>query len=230
MIAAAVLALVAGTSVNARAQGDRGRQGGPPRPPTPAEQHQRVVEQQHRTDQYRQHLDQQVHVVQQQTVQLQAQKRAAAARAQQEYLAQLRVQQEHLRAPHDFTHDPFVTAVHTYRYVINGTPREVGEPGVGVLRQAVNYGYQEGYRAGAADRADHWRSGYQSSPAYVDANFGYEGMYIDQADYNYYFRQGFQRGYQDGFANHYQYGSYSNGTYIVGAAVLAGILGLALIH
>ena len=49
---------------------------------------------------------------------------------------------------------------------------------------------------------------------------------MDQADYNYYFRQGFQRGYEDGYYNRYQYGVYSNGSYSVLGNVLTLILNL----
>ena len=49
--------------------------------------------------------------------------------------------------------------------------------------------------------------------AYQDANYGYNGYYVDQDDYNYYFREGFRRGYEDGYYSRYQYGSYSNGNY-----------------
>jgi hypothetical protein len=69
-----------------------------------------------------------------------------------------------------------------------------------LLRQAVNYGYQEGFRAGEADRQDRWRSNYRDSYAYQDANYGYNGYYVDRGDYNYYFREGFRRGYEDGTA------------------------------
>ena len=58
-----------------------------------------------------------------------------------------------------------------------------------MLREAVNNGYREGFRAGTADREDRWRPDYEDSFAYQDANFGYSGYYVDQADYNYYFRQ-----------------------------------------
>jgi hypothetical protein len=90
----------------------------------------------------------------------------------------------------------------------------------------VNYGYQEGFRAGAADREDRWRGDYQDSFAYQDANYGYSGYYVDQADYNYYFREGFRRGYEDGFSDRYQYGVYSNGSYSVLGNVLSLILNL----
>ena len=66
----------------------------------------------------------------------------------------------------------------------------------------------------------------QDSFAYQDANYGYRGYYVDQADYNYYFRQGFQRGYEDGFNNRYQYGVYLNGSYSVLGNVLSLILNL----
>src|SRR4030095_10843879 len=84
--------------------------------------------------------------------------------------------------------------------------------GAGVLRQAVNHGYEEGFHTGEADRQDHWRSDYQDSYAYQDANYGYSGYYLAQDDYKYYFRAGFRRGYQDGYSSHYEYGRYSNGS------------------
>jgi hypothetical protein len=95
-----------------------------------------------------------------------------------------------------------------------------------MLRQAVNYGYQRGYQAGAADRQDHWRFDYENSPEYRDATFGYSGSYVDLGDYTYYFRQGFSRGYQDGYYSRLRYGNGSNGTFSILANVLSGILHL----
>ena len=92
---------------------------------------------------------------------------------------------------------------------------ETNQYGADLLRQAVNYGYEQGFRAGEADRQDRWHSNYQGSFAYQDANYGYTGYYVDQDEYNYYFRQGFRHGYEDGFNSRYQYGQYSNGSYIV---------------
>jgi flagellar biosynthesis/type III secretory pathway protein FliH len=90
--------------------------------------------------------------------------------------------------------------------------------------QAVNYGYQEGFRAGEADRQDRWRSNYRDSYAYQDANYGYNGYYVDRDDYNYYFREGFRRGYEDGYSSRYQYGRYSDGSYSVLDAILSKVL------
>ena len=96
--------------------------------------------------------------------------------------------------------------------------------GADLLRRAVNYGYAEGYRAGVADREDRWRYDYRDCYAYQDANYGYDGYWEDQDAYNYYFRQGFERGYQDGYYSRYQYGTFHNGEYNILGAVLSRIL------
>jgi flagellar biosynthesis/type III secretory pathway protein FliH len=90
----------------------------------------------------------------------------------------------------------------------------------------VNNGYEQGFRAGQADQQDRWKANYQNSYAYQDANYGYSGYYVNQADYNYYFRQGFRRGYEDGYNSRTQYGSQSNGSYSILGTILAQILNL----
>jgi hypothetical protein len=45
---------------------------------------------------------------------------------------------------------------------------------------------------------------YRDCYAYQDANFGYDGYYEDQGAYNHYFREGFRRGYEDGYYSRYQ--------------------------
>jgi flagellar biosynthesis GTPase FlhF len=192
----------------------------------PQEQQQRAQQEQQRAAQYKQRLDAQVAAAQQQAAQLAAQKRAAQATAQEQYAAALRQQQQRLQAPRDYSHDPYVTTPHTYRYVIGGNTRQTNQYGADVLRQAVNDGYQQGYRAGQADRQDRRRSSYQATFGYRDANYGYDGRYVDQSDYNYYFRQGFRRGYEDGFNSQYRYGRSENGTPVILAALLITILGL----
>lgn len=98
------------------------------------------------------------------------------------------------------------------------------------MRQAVNYGYQEGLRAGQADRFDGWRNDYRNSYAYEDASFGYNGYYLDPSAYTHYFRQGFERGYDDGYGNRHRHGQRGdNGQYVILAAVLGAILGLQLL-
>jgi len=45
--------------------------------------------------------------------------------------------------------------------------------------------------------------------------------------YSYYFRQGYQRGYDDGYYGRYQYGSYSNGKYALIGSIIGAILDIA---
>jgi hypothetical protein len=66
----------------------------------------------------------------------------------------------------------------------------------------------------------------QQARAYQDANYGYTGMYIDEPQYNHYFRQGFPRGYDDGYYGRYRYGRSDNGTYQILANLLTQILSL----
>jgi len=238
ILSTAALCLLVGGSTVATAQGQRGSQSAtqqgktlPHTTVSPTVQRQRVQQQQQRATQYQQHLGKQLPVVQQQTVQLQQQRRNAQARVQQQYATQLQQQQQqlaqqHARTSRSYSNDPYITAPPTYRYQVSGASRETNQYGVNVLQRAVSYGYQEGYDAGRADRSDRWASGYQNSPAYKDATYGYAGQYVDQGDYSYYFREGFQHGYQDGYNNRSQYGSASNGTYSILGSVLSSILGL----
>jgi hypothetical protein len=222
----AFLLLCVGTSAIAQAQSGRHRRD---LAVSQAEQEQRIREQQQREAQYRRDLDQRLRLMQQQNAQLQ-QRRAAQYRAQQEYAARLREQQLRLQAARDYSRDPYVTAPMSYRYYVSGTPRLTNQYGADVLKQAVNYGYQEGVQAGRADRQDNYPANYQNSYAYRDANYGYDGNYVSQSDYNYYFRQGFRRGYTDGYNSRSQYGTYTNGTASILSSLLSSILGLQSIR
>jgi len=183
------------------------------------------VEQQ-RATQYRSRLDQQYRIGVQRSAQLQQQKRINQYRAQQQYLAQLRAQQLRLQNARNYSNDPYIYAVPSYRYAYSGYTRETNQYGADVLRQAVNDGYEEGVRFGRADRQDGLAANYQNNYAYQDANYGYAGNYVDQNDYNYYFRQGFQRGYNDGYYSRSQYGTtLANGSSSILASLLTAILG-----
>ena len=90
---------------------------------------------------------------------------------------------------------------------------------------------EAGYSASwQADRGDGWRYDYRNSYAYQDANYGYNGYYIDQDEYNYYFRQGFQRGYQDGYNSRSQYGQVVNGKYQLLGSLLSTLLNLTTLR
>ena len=109
-----------------------------------------------------------------------------------------------------------------YRVNRNGRYYNTDQRGANLLRQAVNAGYQQGYRAGQVDRSNRRRSSWTSNNIYRSGSYGYQS-YVDRSQYQYYFQQGFQRGYQDGYNSRNQFGS--NGTNILGA-ILGQILNI----
>jgi hypothetical protein len=164
---------------------------------------------------------------------LQQQRRLAQYRYQQRYLQRLQQQQRLVteRARYyNYNQDPYFYSAPIYRYSRGGSYYDINQYGADLLRQAVNNGYEEGYLAGQADRQDGWRSGYRDSYAYEDANYGYNGFYVPQNDYNYYFREGFQRGYEDGYNSQSQYGRSYNGKYEILGTLLAQILNLTALR
>ena len=186
-----------------------------------------IAQQQQRVATYRERQQQQQPIAQQQIAQLQRQNRMSQYRFQQQYLERERQQQFAFQNQrYDYNSDPYFYTAPSYRYYRGGSYYEVNRYAADMLRQAVNYGYGEGYYAGRADRQDHWRYDYRSSYAYQDADYGYGGYYVDPDEYNYYFRQGFQRGYRDGYYSHRQYGRYYNGNYSILGSVLGQVLHL----
>ena len=152
-----------------------------------------------------------------------ARQRIAYARYQQDYSRRMR--DFHLRIAPRY----YVRPAH-YRYSYGGAWYTTSNYGADVLRQAVDWGYREGVRAGRVDRNDGWQPDYRDSVAWRDGGFGYGGRYVSSADYAYYFRQGFQRGYDDGYFGRMQYGRYGNNDVVIAEAVIATILGLQLLR
>jgi acyl transferase domain-containing protein len=191
-------------------------------------QQQLIEQQKQRLTQYRQYLNQQQHLEQQYAEQLQKQNRKEQKRYYQWYSEQLRQQQRHLEneRDHDYNNDPYFFTAPNYRYKRGGAYYKTNQYGVRLLQQAVRYGYEEGFRAGRADRDDRWHSDYQGSYAYRDANYGYNGYYVSQDDYNHYFREGFRRGYEDAYNTRYVYGRNSNGKNSILENILVQILNL----
>jgi hypothetical protein len=142
-------------------------------------------------------------------------------RFQRYYFDRLRQDRLRLQSQRQFYYAPYV-----YRYYRGGRYYQANQYGADMLRRALNLGYEEGWRAGQADREDRWRFNYQDSYAFQDATYGYDGYYVDLFEYRYYFREGFRRGYEDGFYGRYQYGAYSNGVYSLIGGVLNAILNL----
>jgi len=159
--------------------------------------------------------------------------RRAARNDARQRIAYARYQQDYNRRMRDFhvRYAPryYVRPAH-YRYFYGGTWYTTSNYGADVLRQAVDWGYREGMRAGRADRNDGWQPDYRDSVAWRDGGFGYGGRYVSRADYAYYFRQGFQRGYDDGYFGRMQYGRYGNNDVVIAEAVIATILGLQLLR
>ena len=110
-----------------------------------------------------------------------------------------------------------------YRIYRNGSYYQTDHRGAELLRQAVNEGYRQGYRQGVLDRRYGRNSGYYGSTIYRSGTYGYS-TYVDRSQYQYYFQQGFERGYQDGFSSQTRYGYYSGGKWSILANVLSSIL------
>ena len=110
-----------------------------------------------------------------------------------------------------------------YRVYRDGRYYNYDNQGVNRLRQAVNLGYQQGYRDGQQDRRyGRWMNPNDSS-IYRRATFGYAG-YVDRNQYQYYFQQGFRRGYEDGYYNTSRYGYRSGNTFNILGSFLNTIL------
>ena len=109
-----------------------------------------------------------------------------------------------------------------YRVYTNGNYYDTDDRGYQMLQQAVNSGYQQGFRAGQYDAQRRYQYGYNSQNMYRTGTYGYQS-YVDRNQYRYYFQQGFQRGYQDGYYRRNQYGN--NGTNILGS-ILSTILNI----
>lgn len=152
-----------------------------------------------------------------------ARRRIAYARYRQDYDRRMRSFQVRYAPRY------YVRPAH-YRYFHGGTWYSTSNYGADVLRQAVDWGYREGMRAGRADRYDGWAPEYRDSIAWRQGGFGYGGRYVSRADYAYYFRQGFQRGYDDGYFGRMQYGRYVDNDAVIAEAVIGTILGLQLLR
>jgi len=152
---------------------------------------------------------------------LQQQQRLNQWRFQQSYWNRLRQDQIRLQS---FNYYDYGSP--TYYYSRGGQYYDVNQYGADLLTRAVNAGYEEGFRAGQADRQDGWQFDAENTDAFTDASYGYDGYYVDVAEYQYYFREGFRRGYEDGYYGRYQYGSYSGGKYQILGNILSLILDL----
>lgn len=113
-----------------------------------------------------------------------------------------------------------------YRIYRNGQYYNTDYRGYELLRQAVNSGYQQGYRQGETDRRYGRGYNYYGNNVYSSGTYGYQS-YVARDQYQYYFQQGFQRGYEDGYNNTSRYGYRSGSNYNILGNILGTILNLA---
>jgi hypothetical protein len=185
-----------------------------------------VTTQQQRLVTYDTHLVAEQRIGSQYAVQLQTQNRPSQYAFQLQYISGLTALQVGIRSAGNYNYggDPYFYTPSSYRYYRGTQYYETNEYGADMLRSAVNHGYEEGFETGRADLADHWRFSYQESYGYRDANYGYSGFYVDRDNYNYYFREGFRRGYDDAYYGRHQYGEHMGDHYVVQPPVLSVIL------
>lgn len=133
-----------------------------------------------------------------------------------------------------YTVEPTVNVTEgRYRIYRNGSYYSTDSRGADMLRQAVNEGYRRGFAAGRADYNGRRNYGWSNSNDYRNGTYGYQNG-VTQSQYQYYFRQGFQRGYQDGsnsryqegYDGTYQYGSNNGGTLNILGTILNQILNI----
>ena len=156
---------------------------------------------------------------------LEQQRRRAQLIWQRRYLERLRQDQLRLQNWRYSDYGPY-----NYRYSRSGSYYQTNRYGAEMLQQAVNHGYEEGFRVGQADREDGWNYSLEDALGYQDASYGYNGYYVDLGEYQHYFREGFRRGYEDGYYSRSQYGRYSNGNASILGTILEAILNLQLIN
>lgn len=142
---------------------------------------------------------------------------------QERYWAQVRRDQLRLQQARYYDN-----LYNNYRYNRGGNWYYTSQYGAQMIQSAIQNGYEEGYRAGQADRYDNWGYNYNNSYGYTDASYGYDSYYIGLDEYSYYFREGFRRGYEDGYYGRYTYGSYSGGRYQILGNVLSSIFSFVI--
>lgn len=114
---------------------------------------------------------------------------------------------------------------HGYRLYRGANYYETDQRGVDLIKRAIQSGYQQGYQSGANDRRYSRRNYYLDEPYYRSGIYGYQS-YVDRDQYKYYYREGFERGYRDGYTDQTRYGSYSGGKWSILASVAERILNL----
>ncbi len=96
-----------------------------------------------------------------------------------------------------------------YRVRYGGSYYTIDSRGAEALRKAVREGYREGFQAGRDARYNRYRGNWRNNGMYRSGDMGYNS-YVGRDQYQYYFRQGFQKGYEDGYYGRNRYGRNSS--------------------
>lgn len=199
------------------------------------EQQARIRKQEQQMALYRKNIALREELAQRDAQILRQQKRIQHLRFQEQYEERLRAQRAQLeRSRYDYANDPYYYTAPNYQYRRDGRQYQTNQYGIKKLEKALEAGYNEGFRAGRADRQDGWRYDYREAFAYKDANYGYDGRYIEQDEYNHYFREGFERGYEDGYYDRQKYGKKKdnggiNDEWLIAGGIVAAIIGYQLL-
>jgi hypothetical protein len=97
-----------------------------------------------------------------------------------------------------------------------------GRGGYNVAQAAANQGYRDGLNTGASDGQRGQSYNPQRSHFYRNATTGYDSSYGNRSTYQQYYRDGFLRGYQEGFR---QYGNGRNYPTNRAGGILGSIFG-----
>ena len=168
--------------------------------------------------------------IEQQRARLQAQRQAEWARRNQQLVV---TRTNNGTNYYTLRTDANVQPPGRYRVYRDGRWYNTDNNGADLLRNAVNEGYRQGFNAGRSDARSDRRVSWSNSNVYRTGTQGYQNG-VDRSQYQYYFRQGFQRGYQDGTNSRYQdgyngdfeYGTYNNGTPSILGTILNQILNI----
>ena len=217
------LAVLLGASGAANAQNDRRVRRQPPQQEQSQQQPQQDRRRGERVERQEQRIDNQRQTIEQQR-QREEEIRLQNERERQE---QIRLQNERNRN-YNYDNRGYNNnyGVERYRVYRNGGYYNTDSRGAELLRQAVNNGYEQGVRAGQADRYNRRGGGnYRNNSIYRSGNYGYQS-YVDASQYQYYFQQGFDRGYEDGYDGRFQYGTNNGGAFNILGNILSGILNI----
>ncbi len=128
------------------------------------EQQARIQKQEQQLSVYRKNIALREELAERDAQILRQQKRIQHLKFQEQYEDRLRAQRAQLsQARYDYYNDPYYYTAPNYRYVRGGQYYQTNQYGMKKLEQALQAGYNEGYRAGHADREDRWRYDYQSA-------------------------------------------------------------------